>query len=90
LYGEAQLPSRDAHNRDACNNRRAVGSDVSVRSVPRICIMRASFYYPRVERESADKSEKLVADAWDSYGNPEEGERPSLEAATKQRNKYCD
>jgi hypothetical protein len=29
--------------------------------------------------------EKLVAEARGQFGNPEEGERPSLEAATKQR-----
>jgi hypothetical protein len=29
--------------------------------------------------------EKLVAEAGEQFGNPEEGERPPLEAATKQR-----
>jgi hypothetical protein len=29
--------------------------------------------------------EKLVAEAWGQFGNPEEGERPSLEAVTRQR-----
>jgi hypothetical protein len=29
--------------------------------------------------------EKLVAEAQGQFGNPEEGERPQLEAATKQR-----
>jgi hypothetical protein len=31
------------------------------------------------------RSETLVAEAGDSFENPEEGERPPLEAATKQR-----
>jgi hypothetical protein len=31
------------------------------------------------------KSEKLVAEAGDSFGDPEEEERPPLKAATKQR-----
>jgi hypothetical protein len=31
------------------------------------------------------RSEKLVAEAWGQFGNPEEGERSSLEDVTKQR-----
>jgi hypothetical protein len=33
--------------------------------------------------------EKLVAEAQGQFGNPEEGERPPLEAATKQRICKC-
>jgi hypothetical protein len=31
------------------------------------------------------RSEKLVAEAWGQFGNPEKGERPPLEDVTKQR-----
>jgi hypothetical protein len=36
-------------------------------------------------RVAAVRSEKLVAEAWGQFGNPEEGVRQSLEAATKKQ-----
>jgi hypothetical protein len=36
-------------------------------------------------KDAAVRSEKLVAEDGYSFGNPEEGERPLLEAATKQQ-----
>jgi hypothetical protein len=35
------------------------------------------------------QSRVVVAEAWGQFGNPEKGERPPLEAATKQRDKWC-
>jgi hypothetical protein len=83
----AQEPSREGLNRHARNNRRAVGSGV-------FWVGCADSVQVEESKRECASSQLRFAEAciWGpgQFGNPEEGERPPLEAVTKQRSEDCD